>query len=232
VKPDSERAPDEGDSAAEQRDRAATERDEAAARRDRDAELRGPSADRPPIGTARSDREASARDRVAAAHDRTAAADDRERAGRDRERAMVDDLTGALRRGAGLSGIEREIDRARRTSTPLVVAFVDVVGLKAVNDTYGHAAGDLLLRDVANALKLGLRSYDLVARYGGDEFVCALPGIDIDAARERFAEVKRELTERKPPAAVRVGLAALEASDQLEDLLRRADDALPGDSAR
>jgi diguanylate cyclase (GGDEF)-like protein len=145
---------------------------------------------------------------------------------------MVDDLTGALRRGAGLSGIEREIDRARRTSTPLVVAFVDVVGLKAVNDTYGHAAGDLLLRDVANALKLGLRSYDLIARYGGDEFVCALPGIDMDAAHERFAEVKRELTERKPPAAVRVGLAALEASDQLDDLLLRADEALPGDSAR
>ncbi len=86
------------------------------------------------------------------------------------ERASTDDLTGLLRRGAGLALLEREIDRSRRTETRLVVAFVDVDGLKRVNDELGHAAGDRLLSDVAAVLRSRLRSYDLVMRWGGDEF--------------------------------------------------------------
>src|SRR4051794_697330 len=173
----------------DEHDRAAEERDSVAEQRDQDADARDATA----ADSADAQRDHAAQDRSAAAQDRLADATDRGRAARDRERAMVDDLTGVLRRGPGLSGIEHEIDRARRERAPLVVAFVDVVGLKQVNDTYGHAGGDRLLRDVANALKLGLRSYDLVARYGGDEFVCALPGIEIHAARARFTDIEQDL---------------------------------------
>ena len=127
---------------------------------------------------------------------------------------------------ARLAELEREIARTRRSDGRLVLAFVDVDGLKAINDLHGHAAGDQLLRDVALALRTGLRSYDLVIRYGGDEFLCALPGTDIEGARRRFDDVARELTEKRPDASVSTGLAALEETDALDELTERADAAL------
>src|SRR4051794_128459 len=173
-----------------ERDRAADVRDRAAEARDRNAEARDAGAD---SVDASGDRADAARDRGEAAHDRRHAALDREHARRERERATLDDLTGAVRRGPGLIELEHEIDRARRSHTKLVAAFVDVVALKTVNDRFGHAAGDRLLRDVVNALTGQLRSYDLVIRYGGDEFVCVLADADVNAARRRFDDVGREL---------------------------------------
>jgi diguanylate cyclase (GGDEF)-like protein len=203
-------AADERDSAAEHRDSAAEERDTAAEERERD----GP------------DHEQAARDRAEASDDRERAAQDRRQAAADRERAGIDALTGALRRERGLVDVQREIDRARRSDGRLVLAFVDVDGLKAVNDAQGHAAGDQVLRDVAAALRDGLRSYDLVIRYGGDEFLCVLSGTDVDGAQRRFDEVTRSLTQRSPKASVSTGLAALEDPDTLDALTARADAAL------
>ena len=97
-----------------------------------------------------------------------------------------------------MADLERELDRSRRANGRLVLAFVDVDRLKAANDTEGHAAGDQLLRDVVAALKGGLRSYDLVIRYGGDEFLCALPDTDVETARGRFDEVRKTLAARSP----------------------------------
>src|SRR5205807_2534368 len=134
--------------------------------------------------------------------------------------------TGALRRDRGVADLEHELNRARRSDGQLVLAFVDVDGLKPTNDVHGHAAGDQLLRDVARALRTGLRSYDLVIRYGGDEFLCALPGTDIEGARRRFDEVARDLAQRNPRASVSMGLAALEQGDTLGELTARADAAL------
>jgi diguanylate cyclase (GGDEF)-like protein len=219
----------ERDRAATGRDSAADRRDRAARGRDRAAEDReqedGRFATRDREQAAR-DRERAARDRAEAGRDRERAAQDRKEAARDRAQAGVDGLTGALRRDRGLADLQREIDRARRSDGRLVVAFVDVDGLKAINDVHGHAAGDRLLRDVALALRAGLRSYDLVVRFGGDEFVCALPGTDVEGARRRFDEVAKTLTERSPRASVSTGLAALEDQDTLNDLIGRADAAL------
>ena len=107
---------------------------------------------------------------------------------------------------------------------PLTVAFIDVVGLKVVNDSRGHAAGDGLLRAVADALRSGLRPYDAVVRYGGDEFLTALPGLDVDGADKRVRNVNEALAARG--AAVTIGLAEMRPDETMEALIARADEDL------
>jgi diguanylate cyclase (GGDEF)-like protein len=87
-----------------------------------------------------------------------------------------------MRRNVGLAAVQREMDRSERDGTPLVLAFVDVVGLKATNDTRGHSAGDRMLQEVAGCITDDLRTYDLVTRIGGDEFVCTLSGQSVAQA--------------------------------------------------
>ena len=106
------------------------------------------------------------------------------------------------------------------------MTFIDVDGLKTVNDTSGHAAGDQLLRDVGEALRQGLRSYDLVLRYGGDEFVCALSDVELEHAERRLAEVREVLRQSSSHGSIAWGLAALEKDDTLDALVARADSAL------
>jgi diguanylate cyclase (GGDEF)-like protein len=119
--------------------------------------------------------------------------------------------------------LEREMDRARRTSEALVLAFVDVDGLKRVNDSKGHLAGDALLLGVADALRACLRSYDLIMRFGGDEFVCALPNAETERVHDRFAEVSNALATGPTGGSITVGFAELAADDSAEELVRRAD---------
>ena len=173
---------------------------------------------------AAADRDQSTLDREQARLDRAQATLDRR--GTKRQDYLIDELTGTLRRGPGLRELQHEIDRTRRQGDSLVVAFIDVDGLKAVNDKRGHAAGDQLLRDVAEALKQGLRSYDLVLRYGGDEFVCALSNAEIDHAEHRLREVADILARAPARASITWGLAQLQADDDLDDLVARADSAL------
>ena len=149
------------DAAAERRDRAAEGRDLAAQARDREGEE---DEDGTPNG--------ASRDRREAADDRRQAARDRESASNELAREGIDSLTGVLRRRVGLAAVRREMDRCERVGDPLVLAFVDTVGLKAINDTRGHTTGDQVLRDVAACISTDLRSYDLITRVGGDEFVC------------------------------------------------------------
>ncbi|MGA2162898.1 MAG: GGDEF domain-containing protein [Solirubrobacteraceae bacterium] len=122
--------------------------------------------------------------------------------------------------------LQHEIDRARRNSEALAVTFIDVDDLKAVNDSEGHLAGDSLLVAVADSLRSCLRSYDLIMRYGGDEFMCALPDADTDDVRRRFADVSSALREGPTKGSITVGFAELGEEDTAEDLIRRADDDL------
>ena len=219
--------------AAAARDAIARARDAAALAADREAEAQaeaaGPGS---PEARLAQLRRRAALDRARAAADRERAARDREQAARDREgaelelqQAYLDELTGAYLRTAGRLALQREIDRALRGDGRLVLAFLDVNDLKAVNDCSGHAGGDRVLQAVVGAVRSGLRSFDPIVRYGGDEFVCALSGADEDEARRRFLQIHETVAGVHEPG-YSVGLATLERGDTLDDLIDRADAAV------
>ncbi len=234
------------DARADRRDEAAQARDELAAGRDRNADLEDEAAleldgveglsERCTLGVrelralgvegrerAALGRRRARQDRALAGADREFGGHDREESRRDREHAGMDELTGARRRGVGMEDLQREIDRARRTGASVVAAYVDVDGLKAVNDGYGHSAGDQILRDVVTELRRDMRSYDLLVRLGGDEFLCVMPGMTADQARRRFARLAHN--PRRGPL-VSIGLSQLRDGEGAIALVDRADKAL------
>jgi diguanylate cyclase (GGDEF)-like protein len=221
---------DERDQVASARDRTAETRDdtvESTGSSNREGQALTAAHDRASAADDRSraasDRIRAAEERAQSAQDRTLAAHDRAQAALDREASETDELTHVRRRGAGMEQLQREMDRARRAFEDLVVAFVDVDGLKAVNDTDGHLAGDSLLVAVADSLRACLRSYDLIMRFGGDEFVCVLPNTDVEHVRRRFLDVSNTLAAGPTKGSITVGFAELGDGDSAEDLIRRAD---------
>jgi len=116
-----------------------------------------------------------------------------------RHLSTLDALTGALNRGGLENEGKRVALRAQRGRRSLAVIMIDVDFFKQINDTYGHPVGDEVLRHLARMLKLELRPYDLLARFGGEEFVLALDGLDRQAAikvAERLrSRIERELVE-------------------------------------
>jgi diguanylate cyclase (GGDEF)-like protein len=238
---------------AEQRDRLASARDLRSAERDEraaalDAEIEtlerdrrsdegdGPTARRVRVRAARErrlasearayaalQREAAAEDRAHAAHDRALAAVDRRAYAQELVLAATDEVTGALRRGVGLAALQREMDRTRRSGEQMIFVFVDVDGLKEVNDDDGHAAGDALLRAVARCISDEFRSYDLIVRFGGDEFVCSFSGDAIEEIGRRFQRVGLRLDEAIADATISVGVSQRRPEDTLETLIDRAD---------
>jgi diguanylate cyclase (GGDEF)-like protein len=150
-------------------------------------------------------------------------------------RMMVfDGLTGVHNRRALLEFLDREVSRARRHGRNLSVIFVDLDNFKEINDTYGHLAGDLVLKQVARAFQDRIRREELVGRYGGDEFVVVIPESRVEEV-ERFAEIIKERIDsqtiefdrQRIHATVSVGVAGLTADiERPEDLLARADKRL------
>jgi diguanylate cyclase (GGDEF)-like protein len=237
------------DEMANRRDQAAQERDHLAVQRDLDAdiadqtvrELEGSeevidrrtlrveelrSLGRQGRQRAAGSRERAKRDRTLAGADRVFGASDRYESKQDRQHASTDELTGARRRGVGLEDLQREIDRARRTGESLVAAYVDVDGLKAVNDEHGHHAGDNVLRDVVARLRRDMRPYDLLVRLGGDEFLCVLSGVDANEARRRFERLGADLRAGPCVRSVSVGLGELRDGEGPQELVDRADQDL------
>ena len=224
---------------ARRRDKSAAARDIAAILADRKAatlagELHGLDArTEAAFAAAAVAREKAAAARAQAAVDRRHAARDREAAALDRahleaelQRSQFDDLTGAFRRGIGEVMVGHEIERARRDGGRLQVAFIDVDDLKGTNDTIGHAAGDSALRCVYAGFRVRLRPYDPIIRWGGDEFVCVMPGTDADDARGRIEATRADLARLDPRVFVSFGLAGLRQDDTVRSLIERADQAL------
>ena len=143
-----------------------------------------------------------------------------------REQLNVDELTGVLARRAGLAALDEAILRVRLSSNPeLTVAFLDVDGLKPCNDARGHAAGDRMLVAIADVLRVTLRSEDIVFRYGGDEFVCAMPFTSAARAEEMLLDAWRELS-AVDASTFSAGFAELRPDDGSASLIARADECL------
>lgn len=221
------------DQTASSRDRAAEARDRASARQSANF-LVAPGSGDPTVqallAANESARERASADRARAARDRERAAEDREHAAEDRlqaraelEHAQIDGLTGVYTRDQGELTLQHEIERCRRSGEPFVLAFVDVDGLKGVNDREGHPAGDALLQAVVGALKSRLRSYDPVVRVGGDEFLCGFTNTDLGSSQRRAEEIQAAVEHSPANGSIAIGLASLGPDDTLEGLTARAD---------
>lgn len=147
--------------------------------------------------------------------------------------ADTDTLLPLPNRRAFLRELERVLHQAARHKTPAAVLYVDVNGLKTINDCHGHQAGDAVLLHVARVLKASLRAGDMVARIGGDEFGLILDHLDEKAARAK-AELLASTVATEPVdlgrASIRVsvtaGLTMVRAGDDVETVLARADAAM------
>ena len=151
--------------------------------------------------------------------------------------ARTDHLTGALSRGALYTQASRDLQIARRQRTFTAAFIVDIDHFKTINDTHGHAAGDAVLRHIAQHGQAVLRCTDLFGRYGGDEFVAILPETDLDTAAT-IAERLRQCVGAPAPGVcalprgvtrvtVSIGVASVAAGGQtIDDLIAQADAAL------
>lgn len=147
--------------------------------------------------------------------------------------AVTDTLTGLFNRRHFFYQAESLVVRAQRYGSPLSAVMIDLDHFKDINDTFGHSAGDHVLREVARALSAALRKSDLIGRYGGEEFCVLLPEIDLEEGRAAAERLRQEVFNLQIPtlkgtAAVTasLGVAALNSGETLDQLLQRADAAL------
>jgi len=151
-----------------------------------------------------------------------------------REQAIRDALTNLFNRRYLEETLERELARAAREDYPLCIVMMDIDHFKEVNDTYGHEAGDLVLKTLAAKVTNQSRQGDFVCRFGGEEFVLVMPNISLDVARERVSTLHRSISSIYIPfgryninITVSMGVSAFPLhGEKKEELLRAADRAL------
>ena len=154
--------------------------------------------------------------------------------------ATLDALTGFYNRRQLEDRLKQEVSNAKRQNSPLCGIMTDIDFFKGVNDTYGHAVGDLVLKTIAKIIRGQLREYDIAGRYGGEEFSILLPFTKIEEA-QRVAERLRKLIEnneidiskvnpdsdtKKIKVTLSLGIYEMTQNDNGEDLLKKADKAL------
>jgi diguanylate cyclase (GGDEF)-like protein len=151
------------------------------------------------------------------------------------ELALVDDVTGLHNRRSFMLLAEQALKEAARAGRPLITLFLDVDGLKAINDTHGHAAGDRALRLVAGALRAACRDSDIIGRLSGDEFAIVLAEAhELDGLEGRVrCRVAQAAEHAEYPLAVSLGVAVCPPGEQctLAELFERADQAMYAEKA-
>jgi two-component system cell cycle response regulator len=147
--------------------------------------------------------------------------------------SRTDPLTGVLNRRAILSQIGGELSRARRENTKISISILDLDYFKAINDTYGHLSGDAVLRECMHRVKLTIREYDSVGRFGGEEFIVVLPGAnDADAfsvaerIRLRIKEKAADVEGISISFTASQGVATSNGDTTVDEMIAMADQAL------
>jgi len=147
--------------------------------------------------------------------------------------AMHDPLTGALNRRAILESLSKELKRAARRQSPLSIGLCDIDHFKQVNDTYGHQVGDAVLCGFVEAIRKSLRGYDLVGRYGGEEFLVVAPDAAGSATDDIYERLRFQIEQLKVATrfgdvnvTVSIGVAGTENGNTVDTLIAKADAAL------
>jgi len=150
--------------------------------------------------------------------------------------ALTDSLTGLFNRRYLAAHMGRLLARIEETRRPVAAILFDIDHFKKVNDTYGHAAGDKVLKELADRVSRNLRNFDMVARYGGEEFVIVMPDAGLEAAvmvaerlRQRIADEPFAVDGAPAPLPITISLGVASTEDMTmtaDELLRRADVAL------
>lgn len=152
-----------------------------------------------------------------------------------RFRATHDALTEVWNRGTILESLDREIVRSRREGLSLGVLIADLDQFKSINDTHGHLVGDAVLREVTRRMQTGVRSYDAVGRYGGEEFLILLPNCDGVATQEKAERLRMTIVQDPIPTdagllKISISVGGVATSDWPEEtanqILQMADSAL------
>lgn len=155
------------------------------------------------------------------------------------QHATLDALTGLNNRHQFEIRLKQEYASSKRQNKPLCAMMLDIDFFKSINDTYGHATGDKVLKTVANVIKDKLREYDIPSRYGGEEFCILLPQTNIEEASivaERLRSavetkaietfIEKDDSNKNISVTISIGLSQLKETDMAEDLYKRADKAL------
>lgn len=152
---------------------------------------------------------------------------------RMRELAHEDQLTGGLNRRGLDEVLDREFARAERSQSQFCVALLDLDNFKKLNDTHGHCAGDAALVHLVRVVKSVLRKMDVIARFGGEEFMIVLPDTPLAGGMQTLMRVQTELRMRgfmcgntSVPMTFSAGVALYKSGDDREALIKRADRAL------
>jgi diguanylate cyclase (GGDEF)-like protein len=148
--------------------------------------------------------------------------------------AETDPLTGIRNRRSMMAELRREWTRSMRTGEPCCIALLDLDHFKQINDTFGHQAGDSVLRVAAQFIRKRIRSYDLLYRYGGEEFLLCLPATDVDTAYRLLDRLRTQLARqsarlvdgRRIAATVSIGIAAMRPDSAVEAAIADADHAV------
>jgi diguanylate cyclase (GGDEF)-like protein len=147
--------------------------------------------------------------------------------------ATRDFLTGISNRRDFLTRVEQEERRFKRTHRPFALVLLDIDHFKRVNDTYGHACGDEVLIRVARELEKALRAQDILARWGGEEFICLLPETEVDGAvsaaekiRSAMESLEHHCIDKGFSTTATLGVCGYDGSCAVESCFRRADAAL------
>jgi diguanylate cyclase (GGDEF)-like protein len=150
-----------------------------------------------------------------------------------RHMASTDPLTGLFNRWHMIDLAEKELARYQRSQHPIGLLLLDIDHFKSINDSHGHEVGDKVLVAVANTIKADLRSQDLIARWGGEEFLVLLPDTDLEQARASAERIRQALMQKRwsfgdqsVAVTISVGVSEFQEDDGLQSAINRADRAL------